>query len=310
MKKRIFRIGFQEMKHHCPSGLVILWLVATITLPHALEGGCISSLARESCVLGPQHVLQSSRVVWPGGLRLRGGEQSTVDEVAVLTEQRESTPKREYDPEEGTRFLDDGDEMVDDGLVDYAKFSMTKPVRAEGVDLNAEYTGKSGEVDWLVRDAYIGRWGWTALHRAAIQGDVGMLERMLDMGGDPNSHTKNGWHVVHEAAAWGQLDCLRLLVARGANASALNRNGWSCLHFAAANGQTETVQYLLDLGLDKDWQDNYGDTALDKVTRHIEARFPCVPPGRSIELTRYRGIMCACKRTRSCILTGKQCLFC
>jgi hypothetical protein len=261
---------------------MIFCFLAMIFLPHPLEGGITLCHNRESHGVGPTYARQPGRASLLG-LRLRGGDNAD-DQGDVAVEQPGSIPEQKYDPEEGTRFVEDG-EIVDDGMVDYGKFSMTKPVRAPGVDLNEEYSGKSGEIDWLVRDSYIGRWGWTALHRAATMGDVGILERMLDMGGDPNSQTKNGWYVVHQAAAWGQNDCLRLLVSRGANASVINNNGWSCLHFAAANGQIDTVKYLLELGLDKDWQDNYGDTALDKVTRNIETRFPCLPPGRDIELT-------------------------
>jgi hypothetical protein len=98
----------------------------------------------------------------------------------------------DYDPDvDGRRFQDHG--VVGDGTVDYAKFSMTPPKFAEGVDLNDQFTGQKGEIDYLVRDTYIGRWGWTALHRAATQGDVETLTTMLSMGGDPNAATKNRW---------------------------------------------------------------------------------------------------------------------
>lgn len=106
------------------------------------------------------------------------------------------------------------------------------------------------------------------------------------MGGDPDSATQNGWHVIHEAAGWGRIDCLKLLVERGANVSALNKNGWSALHFAAANGQIEMVNLLLEMGVDRHWRDNYGDTALDKVTRNWEAQYPVLPLGQNVSMGR------------------------
>lgn len=221
-------------------------------------------------------------------LRLRGGlvdptaEGAADSEAGGAPEEKEEVfvdppaggwaPESEeelgYDAEtDGTRIGDDG-AVVGDGQVDYYKFSMTPPKFAEGVDLNEEYSGQKGEIDYIARDTYIGRWGWTALHRAATQGDAETLETMLKMGGDPNAFTKNRWTVLHEAAQWGNVGCIKLLVEAGANVSAVNGGGWTPLHFAAASGQNPAVEYLLSLpGVDRHARDNYGDTALDKVHR-------------------------------------------
>jgi ankyrin repeat protein len=160
----------------------------------------------------------------------------------------------------------------DENEWDYGKFGMKPPPTAEELSLNPQYTGKKGELDYLIKDNNIGRWGWTALHRAAIEGDAEALGKMIGMGGDVNAATQNGWTPLHEAASWGKCDIAQLLIANGANASATNKNGWTALHFAAATGHTPTVELLIASGVDRNHRDNYGDTALDKALRNSKAR--------------------------------------
>jgi ankyrin repeat protein len=160
----------------------------------------------------------------------------------------------------------------DENEWDYGKFGMKPPPTADELSLNPQYTGKKGELDYLIKDNNIGRWGWTALHRAAIEGDVEALGKMIGMGGDVNAATQNGWTPLHEAASWGKCEIAQFLIANGANASATNKNGWTALHFAAATGHIPTVELLLASGVDRNHRDNYGDTALDKALRNSKAR--------------------------------------
>ena len=155
---------------------------------------------------------------------------------------------------------------------DYTKFGLKPPPAAEDNSLNPEYITKKGDLDYLVKDTNIGRWGWTALHSASIEGDVLALEKMISMGGDVNAPTQNGWTPLHEAASWGKCEAARVLIANGANVSATTKNGWTALHFAAGCGHIETIKVLIEAGVDCEYRDNYGDTALDKALRNARAR--------------------------------------
>lgn len=119
--------------------------------------------------VGGEHVCFAV-VVEEGMMRLRGGgmldgyggndvvEGDDIKEENVIEGQDQDTGKvgvdellkdmeverakyPDIDPDEGTRF--GGEEDGWDGEVDYAKFSMTKPVFGEGISLNAEYSGIS-----------------------------------------------------------------------------------------------------------------------------------------------------------------------
>ena len=45
--------------------------------------------------------------------------------------------------------------------------------------------------------------GETALHAAAVRGDVAAVREFLSMGADPNTADHAGWTPLHEAAGAG-----------------------------------------------------------------------------------------------------------
>jgi ankyrin repeat protein len=212
----------------------------------------VSSLSLTDYATSHRSLVESSKLIqrrrlWKLSLRGGGDEDSEdSDENATISE--------------------------DEPNWDYTKFGLKPPPVEEDISLNPEYMTTKGDLDYLVKDTNIGRWGWTALHCAAIEGDVSALEKMISMGGDVNAQTQNGWTPLHEAASWGKSDCARALIANGANASATTRNGWTALHFAAGCGHGETIKLLLAAGVDCNYRDNYGDTALDKALRNARAR--------------------------------------
>jgi ankyrin repeat protein len=219
----------------------------SFSLPHVFSmKNCASDLARQSLQLKP-----SPRLKFFSLIILRGGEADDLDSVDSNI----------------SSVAEDENEW------DYGKFGMKPPPTAEELSLNPQYTGKKGELDYLIKDNNIGRWGWTALHRAAIEGDKEALGKMIEMGGDVNAATQNGWTPLHEAASWGKCDIVEFLISNGANASCTNKNGWTALHFAAATGNVPTVEFLIAAGVDRNYRDNYGDTALDKALRNSKTRY-------------------------------------
>lgn len=130
--------------------------------------------------------------------------------------------------------------------------------------------------------------GATALHYAALHGQMGALELLLARGADPN--VEDG-EFGAPAAGWanekGYADAVALLVRRGTRLSAQQAAGWGFpgelekilradpealnrmngfgapLHEAAIWGRPEIVARLLELGADRELKNRDGRTAAE-----------------------------------------------
>lgn len=70
------------------------------------------------------------------------------------------------------------------------------------------------------------------------------------------------------AAVEGDLTEMRRLVAGGLSPDVTDYNGRSALHLAASEGRQKVVQYLLELGVNLNQVDSWGNTPLDDAIRH------------------------------------------
>jgi hypothetical protein len=67
--------------------------------------------------------------------------------------------------------------------------------------------------------------GWTALHLAAMGGELGLARFLLDAGASPNSLNRDERTPLHLAVGLGHAELAGLLVERGANAHLEDRHG-------------------------------------------------------------------------------------
>ncbi|XP_023547016.1 E3 ubiquitin-protein ligase XBAT32-like [Cucurbita pepo subsp. pepo] len=84
--------------------------------------------------------------------------------------------------------------------------------------------------------------GITALHMAALNGHVGSVQLLLDLGASASQVTVEdgttidligaGSTALHYAACGGSAQCCQMLIARGASLTAQNANGWTPLMVA------------------------------------------------------------------------------
>jgi ankyrin repeat protein len=106
---------------------------------------------------------------------------------------------------------------------------------------------------------------YATLHRAAEQGDVAVLELLLDCGFDPNhGDAEIGKTALHSAAMAGQPGAVRVLLARGASPDVRDRefNGqplvWAAEgsreHGDRARDYAEVGRLLLRAGSTVEWQ--------------------------------------------------------
>ena len=93
--------------------------------------------------------------------------------------------------------------------------------------------------------------GQTALHRAAGQGQLEVVEQLLQQSQDLlHARDANDWQPIHEAARGGHVDVLKYLVELGADFSARTSNGGTPLFWARARLPSDhpCIQYLEGIG--------------------------------------------------------------
>ncbi|MGI9389902.1 MAG: ankyrin repeat domain-containing protein [Boseongicola sp.] len=81
---------------------------------------------------------------------------------------------------------------------------------------------------------------------AAKDGQIELVELLLDFGADPN-FTANieGFRAIHEAAKYGHADIVDLLIQRGADVSLMTARGETALHFSIKHGNDDVVSNRL-----------------------------------------------------------------
>ncbi|XP_074657452.1 uncharacterized protein LOC141910635 isoform X2 [Tubulanus polymorphus] len=137
--------------------------------------------------------------------------------------------------------------------------------------------------------------GMTAMHKAAIRGNLKALKALLELGSSPNykdkrnltptyyavnndtpalalelllhdhgtvdSQDEQGWSEVHQACRFGRVQHLELLLFYGANMNMHNASGNTPLHVCAAHNQESCARVLLFRGANKDYINFSNQTA-------------------------------------------------
>ena len=83
---------------------------------------------------------------------------------------------------------------------------------------------------------------------AASDGDVELLRKMLDEGGDANMRDSENRTALHFTCGYGELKCSEALIQAGANVNAKDMKDNTPLHYAAGYGKKECVALLIDSG--------------------------------------------------------------
>lgn len=101
--------------------------------------------------------------------------------------------------------------------------------------------------------------GRTPLILSTIAGHAGAVEALLDSSTDPDaSEPYQGTTALHNAAFNGRLEVIELLLAHGAALDPLDSDGGTPLHWAVGNGQSEVIRLLVGRGADVNRKNNAG----------------------------------------------------
>lgn len=103
---------------------------------------------------------------------------------------------------------------------------------------------------------------WTALHKAAIDGNVEITKMLLDAGASIEAGDAEGWTAAMKAASRDHAECLKVLIDAGARVDATEEDGWTALMIAVVKSATDCVQLLLSVGADVSVAAYDGKTAL------------------------------------------------
>jgi hypothetical protein len=102
------------------------------------------------------------------------------------------------------------------------------------------------------------RFGRTELWRAAREGQVEEVERLIAQVENPNARDIDDEGPLHAAVRGGRAKVVELLAAYGASVHAANRYGATPLHIAIDASQPEIARVLLTSGADVNARDMFG----------------------------------------------------
>jgi ankyrin repeat protein len=111
----------------------------------------------------------------------------------------------------------------------------------------------------------VDRYGRTPMHKAAIDGDMPELTRLLNGGADPSASDDDGWTPLHAAVQNWQLDVVNALLAAGANVNAQDVHGNTPLITAVFNsrGRGNVILALMRHGADPALPNHHGITPVE-----------------------------------------------
>ena len=107
----------------------------------------------------------------------------------------------------------------------------------------------------------------TALHLAALEGDIPLMEELIRQGGIPlNRGNTDGWSPLFYAAAGDRTEAARLLLERGADPDWRDQWNQTPLMISAYNAVgTELPELLIEYGADVKALDNRNNTLLHLI---------------------------------------------
>lgn len=111
--------------------------------------------------------------------------------------------------------------------------------------------------------------GEQPLHLAALQSQTAAVDWLLARGAPLNSHARqSAWTALHYAAFAGRKDLITRFLEKGADINARAPNGTTPLMAAIYEGKREVAEFLLRRGADRSLKNDWGDGALEWAMKY------------------------------------------
>ena len=105
-------------------------------------------------------------------------------------------------------------------------------------------------------------------HRAAREGDVSLVESMLQEGVPIDCVDRLDRTELFRAAALNRTDVIRLLLQKEADVNKPDRGGNTPVHWAAVGNSTEAIAMFIDHGASINMTNNGGEKPIDLARRY------------------------------------------
>ena len=113
------------------------------------------------------------------------------------------------------------------------------------------------------------RFGYTALHSAAMRGSPSICRHLIELGSNVNAVSLTYQRTpLHSLATNGTVDVCGILLDAGADINALDRKNNTPLHVAVQCGSLKLAKVLLEFGADKTITNVYGELPWDILSSH------------------------------------------
>ncbi|KAM0340597.1 hypothetical protein ACHAPU_010434 [Fusarium lateritium] len=109
---------------------------------------------------------------------------------------------------------------------------------------------------------------WKLLSKAVANGEVELVQTLLDNGIDPTVSSTNGLGLLHLSTFLGRFESIKLLHACGASLEAKSAHGETPLLIATRKGNEESVKLFLEMGADVETKNNSNLTPLSAAVQN------------------------------------------
>nr|XP_054757383.1 ankyrin repeat domain-containing protein 50-like [Lytechinus pictus] len=90
--------------------------------------------------------------------------------------------------------------------------------------------------------------GWTAMHSAAYNGHLKIIDYLISQGSEVNEGNAEGWNALHGVASNGHLNITKYLINKGAEVNKTDDEGVTALHLASVSGHLDVTKHLISQG--------------------------------------------------------------